>query len=54
MAKSGAPAKPRRRRGLLALFLGALVIAAVAGVLVWQDKTNRANQLSGPSPTWRA
>jgi hypothetical protein len=47
-------AKARRRRGFLALFLGALVIAAVAGVLVWQDKTNRANHISGPSPTWRA
>ena len=47
-------AKAGRRRGILALVLGALVIAAVAGVLAWQDKTNRANHLSGPSPTWRA
>ena len=54
MAKAGAYAKPRRRRRILAFVLGALVIAAVAGVLVWQDKTNRAEQVSGPSPTWRA
>lgn len=46
-------AKAGRRRPILALVLGALVIAAVAGVLVWQDKANRAD-LSGPSPTWRA
>lgn len=51
MPKAAAPASPRRRRRILAFVLGALVIAAVAGVLVWQD---RANQVSGPSPTWRA
>jgi len=54
MAKAGASAKPRRRRRILAFVLGARVIAAVAGVLVWQDKTNRANHISGstgpPSP----
>ena len=54
MAKAGASAKSRRRRRILAFVLGALVIAAVAGVLVWQDKTNQANHISGPSPTWRA
>ena len=45
------PAKPRRRRRALAVVLAALVIAAVAGVLIWQEKANR---VSSPSPTWRA
>lgn len=48
MAKS-APA--HRRRRVLALFLGVLVVGAVAGVLVWQDRSDSAE--SG-SPTWRA
>ena len=43
--------KPRRRRRALAVVLAALVISAVAGVLIWQEK---ANQISSPSPTWRA
>ena len=51
MAKAGMSTNPRRRRRILALVLGALVIGAVGGVLVWQDK---ANQVSSPSPTWRA
>lgn len=54
MAKAGASAKPRRRRRILAFVLGTLVIAAVAGVLVWQDRANQADHVSGPSPTWRA
>ena len=48
MAKT-APA--RRRRRVLALFLGLLVVAAVAGVLVWQE---RAGDAGSGSPTWRA
>ena len=43
--------KPRRRRRALAVVLAVLVISAVAGVLIWQEK---ANQISSPSPTWRA
>ena len=45
-----APA-PRRRRRLSAALLGALVIAAVAGVLVWQQRATEAPSLP---PTWRA
>ena len=54
MAQS-APA--RRRRRALALFLGTVAVAAVAGVLVWQE---RAGSVDAPdtadsgSPTWRA
>ncbi|MGV0991819.1 MAG: HNH endonuclease family protein [Mycobacterium sp.] len=44
-------AKPRRRRRALAIVLAVLVVAAVAGVLIWQEK---ANHVSSPSPTWRA
>lgn len=44
-------AKPRWRRRALATALAAVSVAAVAGVLVWQE---RAGQVSGPSPTWRA
>jgi hypothetical protein len=40
-----------RRRGLAAV-LAIAVIAAVAGVLFWQERSTR--QSSGPSPTWRA
>ncbi len=40
-----------RRRGLGAL-LAVLVVGAVAGVLLWQDRS--AEPVSGPSPTWRA
>jgi hypothetical protein len=40
-----------RRRGLGAL-LAVLVVGAVAGVLLWQDRS--AGTVSGPSPTWRA
>ena len=40
-----------RRRGLVALVLSVLVVAAVAGLLLWQE---RANHVSSPSPTWRA
>jgi hypothetical protein len=47
---AGKPAKSRRR--LLAAVLAILVIAAVAGVLYWQERSMR--QSSGPSPTWRA
>lgn len=43
--------KPRRRRRALAVVLAVLVISAVAGVLIWQEK---ANKISSPSPTWRA
>ena len=43
--------KPRRQRRALAVVLAVLVVAAVAGVLVWQERTNR---VSTPSPTWRA
>lgn len=43
------PKNPRRR--ILAVVLAVLVIGAVAGVLVWQE---RANRISSPSPTWRA
>lgn len=39
-----------RRRGLAAL-LAVLIVGAVAGVLLWQDRSNRP--VSGPSPTWR-
>lgn len=51
MAKVGSPATAKRRRGVLALFLGALVVVAVAGALTWQE---RANEVGAPSPTWRA
>ena len=44
-------APPRRTRRLLALLLGVLVVAAVAGVLIWQE---RAGQAASGSPTWRA
>ena len=47
---AGDPAKSRRR--ILAAVLAILVIAAVAGVLFWQERSTR--QSSGPSPTWRA
>jgi hypothetical protein len=47
---AGDPAKSRRR--ILAVVLAILVIAAVAGVLFWQERSTR--QSSGPSPTWRA
>ncbi|MCX6481992.1 MAG: DUF1524 domain-containing protein [Mycobacterium sp.] len=47
---AGNPAKSRRR--ILAAVLAILVIAAVAGVLFWQERSTR--QSSGPSPTWRA
>ena len=47
---AGNPAKSRRR--ILAVVLAILVIAAVAGVLFWQERSTR--QSSGPSPTWRA
>ena len=46
-AKTG---KPRWRRRARAAGLAVLVVGAVAGVLVWQE---RASQPSGPSPTWR-
>jgi hypothetical protein len=48
--KSGAG---RRRRRSLAALLGVLVVAAVAGVLIWQQRS-ASDRLSGPSPTWRA
>jgi hypothetical protein len=41
-----------RRRGLAAV-LAILVIAAVAGVLIWQERSARERS-AGPSPTWRA
>ena len=47
---AGTSAKSRRR--ILAAVLAVLVIAAVAGVLFWQERSTR--QSSGPSPTWRA
>jgi len=47
---AGNPAKSRRR--ILAVVLAILVIAAVAGLLLWQERSMR--QSSGPSPTWRA
>jgi len=47
---AGKPAKSRRR--LLAAVLAIAVIAAVAGLLFWQERSTR--QSSGPSPTWRA
>jgi hypothetical protein len=47
---AGNPARSRRR--ILAAVLAILVIAAVAGVLFWQERSTR--QSSGPSPTWRA
>lgn len=47
---AGNPAKSRRR--ILAAVLAILVIAAVAAVLFWQERSTR--QSSGPSPTWRA
>ena len=48
---AGNPAKSRRR--ILAAVLAILVIAAVAGVLYWQERSLR-ERTSGPSPTWRA
>ena len=44
-------AQPRWRRRALATVLAVLVIGAVAGVLIWQEK---ANHVASPSPTWRA
>ncbi len=46
-----AKTKPRWRRRALAALLAVLVIGAVAGLLIWQEKANR---VSSPSPTWRA
>ena len=48
---AGKPSKSRRRG--LAVVLAILVIAAVAGALVWQERSTR-ERVSGPSPTWRA
>jgi len=47
---AGNPARSRRR--ILAAVLAIAVVAAVAGVLFWQERSTR--QSSGPSPTWRA
>lgn len=44
-------AAPKTRRRALAAVLAVLVIGVVAGVLIWQE---RSNQVSSPSPTWRA
>ena len=52
MAASKSGRSRWRRRGLAAL-LGALAVAAVAGVLAWQQRSSH-EQLRGPSPTWRA
>jgi hypothetical protein len=41
----------RRRRRILAVALAVAVIAAVAGVLQWQERTG---EVSAGSPTWRA
>ena len=49
--KAGAPAKRRPRR--LAVLLAVLVIAAVAAVLFWQERS-ASDRVSGASPTWRA
>lgn len=51
MAKRGEPARRRRRRRALAAVLSVAVLAAVGGVLSWQQRSDRA---AGPSPTWRA
>jgi hypothetical protein len=51
-AKAGAADKRRRRRRGFAAMLGLILIGAVAGVLLWQNRS--AGSLSGPSPTWRA
>ena len=51
-AKAGAAENRRRRRRGLAALLALLLIGAVAGVLLWQNRS--AGSLSGPSPTWRA
>ena len=46
-------AKPARRRWRLAVVLAVMVIAAVAGLLFWQERA-RPDRTAGPSPTWRA
>ncbi len=51
-AKAGVADKRRRRRRGFAALLALLLIGAVAGVLLWQNRS--AGSLSGPSPTWRA
>lgn len=51
-AKAGAADKRRRRRRGFAALLALLLLGAVAGVLLWQNRS--AGSLSGPSPTWRA
>ncbi len=47
------PVRRRRRRRLTGATLAVVVIGAVAGVLVWQDRST-PDRLAGPSPTWRA
>ena len=49
--KAGTAGKRRRRR--LGLLLAVLVVGAVAGVLLWQERS-APDQVSGASPTWRA
>lgn len=51
-AKQGNPAKRRRRRRALGALSAVLLVAAVAGVLMWQNRST--GPMSGPSPTWRA
>ncbi|HPZ94260.1 MAG TPA: hypothetical protein PK871_04985, partial [Mycobacterium sp.] len=49
---AAANAGPRRRRRT-ALILAVLAVAAVAGVVIWQERAG-SDRLAGPSPTWRA
>ena len=50
--KDAGRGKRRWRRRGLGILLAVLVVGAVAGVLIWQDRSARPT--SGPSPTWRA
>ena len=51
MAAAKTPVERWRRRGFLAL-AAVLLIGAVVGALLWWNRS--AEDLSGPSPTWRA
>jgi len=52
-ARTPVTAQRRRRRRGAGVLLALLLVAGVAGVLIWQHRA-ATSRLSGPSPTWRA